>query len=98
MKKIAFVLAQATMGGVETSLISLLNIIDLREYEVTLFTNFKGNPCIKAIPEEIRLVNLEKNGIKDRFNGAKKERAWDELVKIFWSYLKLKSTMVLEYK
>ena len=69
-KKIAFVANCCITGGVETSLINLLNSIDVSRYEITLFTNFAGNPVIKNIPTQINCVDLDSFDLKRSFKQA----------------------------
>ena len=69
-KKIAFVAATCFVGGVETALLNLLKSIDRNRYEITLFTNFDGNPCVKELFPEIHYKNLDTSGLKPAFFSA----------------------------
>ena len=73
-KKVAFVANCCVTGGVETALINLLNTIDTQKYEITLYTNFEGNPVVKNIPSEIICVDLDNQGIKTVFYDAVSNR------------------------
>ena len=69
-KKIAFVAADCFVGGVETALLNLLKSIDRDRYEITLFTNFGGNPCVKELFPEIHYQDLDLLGLKPAFFSA----------------------------
>lgn len=58
MKKIAIILYGASVGGIETSLINMLNNINLDICDVTLFTNLEGNPCIDKISSKIEIIDV----------------------------------------
>ena len=68
--KIAFLAATCFVGGVETALLNLLKSIDRNRYEITLFTNFDGNPCVKELFPEIHYKNLDTSGLKPAFFSA----------------------------
>ena len=69
MKKIAIVNAEATIGGVESALISMLMSIDYSNYEITLYTNIRNNPLKMDIPkslnEKIKIVDSCKFGVRN---------------------------------
>lgn len=69
-KKVALVAATCFVGGVETALLNLLKSIDRNRYEITLFTNFGGNPCVKELFSEIHYKNLDTFGLKSAFFSA----------------------------
>ena len=60
MKKILFVLKDMNVGGVEKSLISLLNEMDFDEYKVTvlLLKNYGG--FLDAIPNGVEVKSSRK--------------------------------------
>ena len=87
-KRIAFVLAQATVGGVETSLINLLNKMDLQKYDICLFTNISGNPCVGAVPKEIRIIDLDKYSPSSVFKDRVKSGHIISAMRVFLAYLK----------
>lgn len=72
MKKIAFVLDGAMVGGIEIALINLMHLFDRQLYEIHLFTSKEENICLDRIndihvhfisnstPNQIFLANLKK--------------------------------------
>ena len=58
MKKIAIVLNDAIIGGVETAFSDMMNAFDFSQYDITLFTNIEGNSIIHHLPKSIRIVDL----------------------------------------
>ena len=85
-KKIAFVANCCVVGGVETALINLLNVFDTGRYDVTLYTNFSGNPVIGRIPSQIRCVNLDEYNIKHVYNNAIAARDYVTALRIIKNY------------
>lgn len=69
-KKIALIATSCFVGGVETALLNLLKSIDRNRYEITLFTNFDGNLCVKELFPEICYKNLDMSGLKPTFISA----------------------------
>lgn len=60
MKKILFVIHSLAIGGSEKSLVSLLNTIDLKKYEVDLMMFKKGEDFEKHIPKGIKVLEPPK--------------------------------------
>lgn len=89
-KKIAFVLDGAIVGGVETALMQMLQKIDTNRYEIHLFTNVKGNPCIGQIPECIKVVDLDDFDLRSNFFGALRKGKFRRAAQLLWCYFKLK--------
>ncbi len=87
-KKIAFVANCCIVGGVETALINLLNTIDTEKYDVTLYTNFAGNPVVKNIPDYVKCVNLDEYNIKNVYNRSLKERNYLLALSVIWNYIR----------
>ena len=87
-KKIAFVANCCVVGGVETALINLLNAFDTERYDVTLYTNFSGNPVIGRIPSQIRCVNLDEYSIKHVYNNAIDAHDYVTVLKIIKNYVR----------
>lgn len=58
-KKIAFIMGGATVGGAEIALKRMLKKFDLEKYDVSLFTNVKGNPCVIDLDKRIALIDLD---------------------------------------
>lgn len=91
-KKIAFVLEGATVGGIETVLTQMLRKIDTNKYEISLFTNVKGNPCIGQIPACIEVIDLDNFDLRTNFYCALHERKLCWAIKLLHSYVKLRLT------
>lgn len=97
-KKIAFVANCCIVGGVETALINLLNIIDTEKYDVTLYTNFAGNPVVNNIPSSIQLVDLDKYNIKTVYREAIANHNYRLVLAILWNYAHFRLTHNRYYK
>lgn len=85
-KKVAFIANCCIVGGVETALINLLNSFDTEKYDVTLYTNFAGNPVIGRIPDNIRCIDLDEYNIKRVYNKAIGEHDYFTALKIMKNY------------
>lgn len=89
MKKIAIVLHGASVGGIETALTNMLRTIDCKKYNITLFTNFTGNPCVEKLPPNVSAVDLDdfkfKSLIKKNIKSAKIAKAFKMLFAYFKS-------------
>lgn len=59
MRKIALFQSDLQVGGIQKSLLNLLNLIDLTEYEVDLFLFSKGNFFRSSIPAEVNVYEME---------------------------------------
>ena len=70
----------------------MLQKIDTDRYEIHLFTNVKGNPCIGQIPECIRIIDLDDFDLSSNFYNALRKGKILRAAKLFWSYLKLRHT------
>ena len=69
MKKILFAIKNMNIGGVETSLLSLLNTIDKNEYDVDLLLLEKKGDFLESIPDGIKVIIYnEYSEIKDEVN------------------------------
>lgn len=67
MKKILFFVESLTVGGAEKSLLSLLNNMDLSQYQVTLMMNQKGGAFEQFVPKNIPIKYIDiKIGIWSR--------------------------------
>ena len=89
-KKLAFVANCCIVGGVETALISLLNQIDTQKYDITLFTNFCGNPVVHSIPPQIKCIDLDAYNIKTVYTAARKSRNYGRALAILWNYARFR--------
>lgn len=97
-KKIAFVANCCIVGGVETALINLLNVIDTQKYDITLYTNFAGNPVVKSIPTYIKRVDLDEYNIKTVYSRALKEHNYWLVLAILRNYAHFRMTHNRYYK
>ena len=91
-KKIAFIANCCIVGGVETALINLLNVFDTDRYDVTLYTNFAGNPVVGRIPKQIKCVDLDVYNIKYLYNKAIEEHSYIKSLKFIRNYALFKLT------
>ena len=85
-KKVAFIANCCVVGGVQTALINLLNSFDTEKYDVTLYTNFAGNPVIGRIPDNIRCIDLDEYNIKRVYNKAIGEHDYFTALKLMKNY------------
>ena len=85
-KKVAFIANCCIVGGVETALINLLNSFDTEKYDVTIYTNFAGNPVIGRIPDNIRCIDLDEYNIKRVYNKAIGEHDYFTALKLMKNY------------
>lgn len=97
-KKIAFVANCCIVGGVETALINLLNVIDTEKYDITLFTNFEGNPVVNNISSSIKLVDLDRYNIKMVYREAIANRDYRLALAILWNYAHFRLTQDYFFK
>lgn len=63
-KKLLFVIPSLDAGGAEKSLVNLLNTIDLKRYEVDLFTFKEKGFFDDLVPTTVNRISLPKNLIK----------------------------------
>lgn len=99
-KKIAFVLGNPMVGGVETSLIQLLSIFDYEKYDVTLFTNRENNPCVGNLPPAVHTIFFDDYPMRKVFLEKVKGFKLFSAIKIIIYYvlLKLANTDFLKCK
>lgn len=109
MKKVLFVLKDMNVGGVEKSLISLLNEMDFKEYKVTVLLLKNQGGFLNAIPKEVEVKVLEKYEMTESWvnNPPLLEikkllsmKHFDMAFKLFAGYIwyKLSRNMTLYYK
>lgn len=109
MKKVLFVLKDMNVGGVEKSLISLLNEMDLKKYKVTVLLLKNQGGFLDAIPKEVEVKVLEKYEMTESWvnNPPLLEikkllsmKHFDMAFKLFVGYIwyKLSRNMTLYYK
>lgn len=89
-KKIAVVAPNCFVGGVETALIGMMNIIDKSKYDITLFTNFIGNPCVQKKFAEINYENLDLYSLKQSFVDALSKCKLASAIRILKNYIIIK--------
>lgn len=59
MRKILFVIPSMRIGGAEKSLVNLLNLIDLNEYDVSLLMFKPEGDFLQQIPSEVHILETE---------------------------------------
>ena len=71
MKKILILISNLNMGGAQKALISLLNEIDRRKYDITVAV-FSGGELIDSIPSDIKIENWENyySLLTNRYNNS----------------------------
>ena len=89
-RKVAFVLDGAMVGGIETALIQMLRKIDTDKYDISLFTNVQGNPCIGRIPECIKVVDLDEFDLRSNFYCSLRKGKLSRAAKLLKYYLKIR--------
>ena len=57
----------ATVGGAEIALKQMLKKFDFENYDISLFTNVKGNPCVIDLDKRITLIDLDNFGLNTCF-------------------------------
>ena len=72
-KKIAFVISNVIVGGVEIALMQMLRRVDTKRYEVYLFTDAIEDPCLEGLRTEIRICNLNALDLRGSFFEALQE-------------------------
>lgn len=99
-KKIAFVIDEAIVGGIETAFIQMIKKIDAESYDIHLFTNFHGNPCIAHIPKCIKVHNLDNNNLRTQFLRALRRGSLFRAAYLMYCYLRLRisKTMLEELR
>lgn len=60
LKKLLFVAGSLRIGGIERSLVNLLNELDYSKYEVDLFLYSNTGEYITDVPKEVRFINRSK--------------------------------------
>lgn len=56
MKKILFVINTMGMGGAERALISLFNVIDRKQYDITLLVMLEQGELFSEVPDDIKII------------------------------------------
>lgn len=62
-KKVLFIIPSLNAGGAEKSLVNLLNHFNYEEYEVDLFTFFRGGIFEQFLPKEVNIIEYNKDYI-----------------------------------
>lgn len=58
-KKILFIMPHFTCGGVESALLSLLDVIDREKYEISLLLLLEAGEFIERIPKDIKILRIQ---------------------------------------
>lgn len=94
MKKIAIVNAEATIGGVESALVNMLQSFDYTQYDVTLYTDVQNNPYAIDLPQELRqkikVVDTSEYTLRKRALRYLTSGAFLRLIRLCFAYLKAK--------
>ena len=64
-KKVLLCSYNLDIGGIETSLVNLLNKIDLNKYEITLLLEKKEGIFLKSIPKDIKVIEYKTSDCKN---------------------------------
>lgn len=91
MKKIVFFVESMHCGGAERSLLSLLQNIDRKKYEIDLLVIKKGGEFEKFIPDNIHYKSLDLSfslSGKSKFFLAKKLKPNTHAAQLFWRVFK----------
>ena len=89
-KKIAIVVNSCIVGGVETALINMLRLMDADKFDITVFTNFEGNPIVKNVPEYVKCVDLDEYGIKTVYKHAVSTHDLKTVLTILYNYARFR--------
>lgn len=89
-KKIAIVVNSCIVGGVETALINMLRLMDADKFDITVFTNFDGNPIVKNVPEYVKCVDLDEYGIKTVYKHAVSTHDLKTVLTILYNYARFR--------
>lgn len=89
-KKIAFIMDGGIVGGTEKALTQMLRKINTDRYEISLFTNVQGNPCIGQIPECIKVFDLDDLNLRTHFFRALQRGALFKAAQLLRCYIKLR--------
>ncbi|MGG4167735.1 glycosyltransferase [Rossellomorea vietnamensis] len=99
MKKIVFVTRRMIMGGIEKSLIAMLELIPKNEYEITVLVMSNGGDLVHEVPSHVKIKCLygnEKKTIEKILNSTRKGKLLDA-IKIGWyTYLAKKTDSVFK--
>lgn len=92
MKKIVFVIESLHLGGAEKSLVTLLQNLDYKRYDVDLITFQKGGIFTDLVPQEVQqiFIELPKLSFFDRLKFAIKRKTNPEIhdAQLFWPFIK----------
>lgn len=92
MKKIVFVIESLHIGGAEKSLVTLLQNLDYKRYDVDLITFQKGGIFFEIVPKEVNriLIKLPMLSLFDRLKFAIKRNKNSEMhgAQLFWPIIK----------
>lgn len=57
MKRILFITPSLCQGGIEHSLVTMLNLLDKTKYQITVFTYHEDLSLLPLIPKEVEFIN-----------------------------------------
>lgn len=90
-KKIAFIIDNATVGGIETAFVNFINTIDSDRYDVSLFTNHAGNPMVESIPSFVHIYFFDGMSMKTTFFQKLKHGHFLQAIAVLFDYFSLKT-------
>lgn len=99
MKKILILISNLNMGGAQKALISLLNEIDRRKYDITVAV-FSGGELIDSIPSDIKIENWENyySLLTNRYNNSIRKDLIQACIKRKTKYCIKKIKQVITYR
>ncbi len=56
-KKVLFITPSLCQGGIEHSMITMLNLLNKEKYDITLFTYLENLTLLPLVPKEVRFIN-----------------------------------------
>lgn len=99
-KKILFITPSLCQGGIEHSLITMLNLLDKTKYEITLFIYIKDLSLLPLVPEEVKVIidddhnhyfrrpkALFNNLLKNTFRLLKNQKEYDKYTERLRKYI-----------
>ena len=90
MKKVVIVTRQMIMGGIEKSLISMLESMSQEQYNVTVLVMAKGGDLFNEIPKGIKVRCIygdENTTIEKIWNSIKKMNIWHAIKIIYYTLM-----------
>lgn len=99
MKKIAIVTRKMVAGGIEKSILSMINSIPKDKYEITLFVMATGGEFEKYVPEHVKVKPIygnEKTTLEKVTNNIKRGKLIKAIKIVIYTILSQKSKYVFD--